>query len=223
MCLISFATLRYFFFAILLAYLRLKVLIIVVLTASLALVLFLATPLLTAIKKRKVEKEEYQETLVEGGIEETRPSRDLTEKEKTELTRLYRESKLIGENLVLIVIAFILIDLVLISLFLLNIPFLLFAIILEGTAISLGLKERSRYLDLRSPAFRVQGKAIKEKISGKRRDYYYLTIRKIKFSEENYKDLSNFYFTINDQDEVAVEYSPRTKHVWKMYKTQDLK
>lgn len=93
---------------------------------------------------------------------------------------------------------------------------------MQGAVLSLGYKEQARYQDLRAPIFRVQGEIIKEKIRGRHSTKYYITVRRIKFSEEQYFSLSKVFDEFHDGDEVAVEYSPYTKHVWKLYKTPDL-
>ena len=76
---------------------------------------------------------------------------------------------------------------------------------------------------MRSPVYKVQGRAIKERVMTKNRTYYYITVRKIKFSDLDYIEMVDFFDAIKDKDEIAVEYSPRTKHVWRMYETEDLK
>jgi len=183
-------------------------------------------------KKRKFEKEEWEENLREGGIEEPHTFRNLSPEEEQSLHDLYRTSKMIMDNGILLILVFGLFD-ILGMFWILNssreaLNDIIFPVYTIGFLIQIALagvaaKEMPRYLDLRSPVFKVQGQVIKEKIKNRRSTDYYVTIRRIKFSEEDYPSLSQFFYEIQDGDEIAVEYSPRTKHVWKMYKTEDIK
>ncbi len=88
-------------------------------------------------------------------------------------------------------------------------------------------KKNDFYLDSRSPVFKVQGRAFKQVLyrGGDKKDknHILLKVRDQNFDENSSRDLEEFFSIIKDGDEVAIEYSPRTKHVWKMYKTEDLK
>ncbi len=130
------------------------------------------------LKLRKMEKSHYQESLKEGGVEEARIFRNLTEIERAYLVEI---SKARNKN--------------------------------------------DYYLDSRSPVFRVQGNVFKQIIptSKRGRRHLLLRVRNQGFTEKSSPDLEKFFDSIKEGDEIAVEYSPRTKHVWKIYKTQDLK
>ena len=205
--------------------------------------ILLATPLIiglpyiiTAYKKRKIEKEEWRESISEGGIEEPRPFRDLTEEEKKILEKKHRWSQLILNNLWWLIPLFIIVDIFLgINLFRYwsdyashrtgryITEFAAFVFFIQIYLGSLAAAEGIWYSDLRSPVFRVQGKVIKEKFVRRSGTDYYVTVRKIRFSDTDYPDLKGMFEYLQDGDEIAVEYSPRTKRVWKMYKTEDLK
>ena len=79
------------------------------------------------------------------------------------------------------------------------------------------------YLDSRSPVFRIQGSALSEVIfyqDGK--PHNALHIRGKTFAGDELEQVKNILSSIKEDKEYAVEYSPRTKHVWKIYKTEDI-
>lgn len=87
-------------------------------------------------------------------------------------------------------------------------------------------KKDDYYLDSRSPVFRVQGNVFRQvlytgKKTGKR--HLLLKVRNQSFNGAYNYEFENFFGSVKEGDEIAVEYSPRTKHVWKIYKTHDLK
>jgi hypothetical protein len=198
----------------------------------LSIILGIGPYIVQGYRKSIVAREEYLENLQEGGIEEPRPLRSLSKEEAVTLRSVHKRLQWIAGKISLLVILFIFIDVVfflaitwsvLSSIIGEVVMILVLVLIFEGWVIVEAFKERKRYLDLRSPVFKVQGKAIKGLTTGEERDNYYIIVRSIKFSDRNYGGMKNFYRSIKDEDEVAVEYSPRTKHVWKMNKTQDLK
>lgn len=180
--------------------------------------------------KKRIEKEERLESLYEGGIEEPHAFRELTHEEKEHLKRMYKNSLLVKEKFWLIIPIFLVIDGFILK-WLWNNEVLEEGMIhvagwtffLEGAVIIYGLKHWQRYLDLRSPVFKTQGKAIKQVVHGNNKTSYFITIRRLKFAKANLAKIEEFYNSIDDFDEIAVEYSPRTKQVWKIYKTEDLK
>jgi hypothetical protein len=92
-------------------------------------------------------------------------------------------------------------------------------IVIQLFLFGVAFKANRMYLDLRSPVFRVQGKAIKD-FRGK---YLSVTVRNLKFSKSYFNwDLENLSSRFKNGSEVAVEYSPRTRKVWKIYSTKDL-
>ncbi len=99
---------------------------------------------------------------------------------------------------------------------------ILVLVVIELSIIGVIRKESLQYLDLRSPVYRVQGKLIKEKHYRKRGVDYSVIVRQQKFSDKECPDLPSVFDKFETGDEVVVEYSPHTKHVWKMYKTQDI-
>src|SRR3989344_3109973 len=133
----------------------------------------------------QIEKEERLESLNEGGIEEPRIIRELTDKETEDVIQ----------------------------------PVYAFLLAVQLAIAGIAANETPIYRDLRSPVFRVQGKAIKEKIQRKGGYDYFVTVRRIKFSADNSPEIKDVFETFENEDEVAVEYSSHTKRVWKMYKT----
>ncbi len=213
-----------------------------------SLVGILSVLLWRLVQERRVSRiirEEREESLREGGIEEPRSLRELTSEEFRILHDIHQTSKKIVDNIWWLLLLFVIIDVAMIfalfqastNQYLINFfsitgdndfggavtAVFVFVVIIQGAIITTALQEVPRYLDLRSPVYRVQGRAIKEEVARRYGKDYYITVRRIKFSDQNYHLLQDFYSTIREEDEVAVEYSPRTKHVWKMYKTQDLK
>src|SRR3989344_4278386 len=176
----------------------------------------------------QIEKEERLESLNEGGIEEPRIIRELTDKEKEDLGRFHKTSKLIVDNIWWILTVMLAID----SLGVYWIfnsepkftedviqPVYAFLLAVQLAIAGIAANETPLYRDLRSPVFRVQGKAIKEKIQRKGGYDYFVTVRRIKFSADNSPEIKDVFETFENEDEVAVEYSSHTKRVWKMYKT----
>jgi len=99
------------------------------------------------------------------------------------------------------------------------------ALITIGISLELGVvgvafMEKDFYLDLRSPVFRAQGALIKN-FSDKKRGY--IIVRGLKFTS-NFGNEPLHFLTkdFKEGDEVAVEYSPRTKQIWKIEKTKDI-
>ncbi len=194
------------------------------------------------IRSKEIVKEERIETLQEGGIEEARILRDLTEAESRELTKLSRNFSRF-KNFPWAIIPFLLVIDVFLMITLppiikelidtnpLNLQesLILFfgplVIPLQAWIIQISLRERPSYLDLRSPVFGIQGRAQKA-TDGKKGDqpfYYYITVRNIIFSSQfNNDEVRKIFDSIQEGDEVVVEYSPRTKHVWKIYKAEDI-
>jgi hypothetical protein len=178
-------------------------------------------------KRRKIREEERAESLREGGIEEPRILRELTGEETAKLKGFHNTSKLVTDNLWWLLPGSIIVDL-LIFWFLYTYPemdedlrdvfFLPFAI--QFLLISLALKEVPRYLDLRSPVYRVQGKFLE---GGSTKSTFVFKVRGVKFKISHTSAAALFRREkLKEEDEVAVEYSPRTKHVWKIYKTPDI-
>lgn len=184
---------------------------------------------------KKVRLEERLESLEEGGVEEPHPLRDLTPKEKEILDKRYKAALSWRNKIWLLVPLFFTVDVLFykLSSFIIenapaSFPFspsitLLIIIFSQSILVLYGLSNWPYYLDSRSPVFRVQGKALKHLVEGSHSNLHYITIRDITFYPIDYPNFVDFFNSINDIDEVVVEYSPRTKQVWKMYKTEDLK
>ena len=134
----------------------------------------------TKSRLKEISKDENLETLLEGGVEEKRIHRELTDTEKSLLERFFRESG-----------------------------------------------DKKFDLDRRASVFRIQGritKAIKEARQG---DFVELIpqvfVRGLKITPENYPPLLAIEKDFENDDEVVAEFSPHSKHVWNLYKTEDLK
>lgn len=182
----------------------------------------------TFYRKKEIQIDERNESLKEGGSKESHPFRDLSDVERKQIFTMYKNAEWFRNKFWFLIPLFLFIDVLFVYGFITGLISLsdkidsfFFLIIIEVLLILYGLSYWKKYLDLRSPVFRVQGKAIKEKVSGERDVSYYLTIRNIRFSEKNYDELRTFFDSINDEEEVVVEYSPRTKHIWKIYKDKE--
>jgi hypothetical protein len=82
-------------------------------------------------------------------------------------------------------------------------------------------KDRNFDLDLRSPVFIIQGKLRRtDVISDIHHEKEAWGVRDLVIRVENYPELLKE--DLNEGEEVKVEYSPFTKHVWKIYKTEDI-
>lgn len=190
-------------------------------------------------RRKRVREEEKKESMSEGGIEEPHAIRELTEQEKEELNRLVQNSKGFQSSVwfqgtlalaILIVFYFALKNYFgLFSRsffwFMSLLPFVLGATVLlvfaSVRAISNYFKRDDPYYDLRAPVFRVQGRLIKEESMFGERKIANFIVRGIKISNQDLIKASHRLF--KDGDEVVIEYSPRTGHVWKFHKTEDLK
>lgn len=195
------------------------------------LVAYFLPDILFEIKKRKIEREEWKESIHEGGVEEPRPLRSLLPEEKKELEDSHRNLKRVVDNGWWLFFFFGTFDVAGIFLILrfgleftkdVVAPAYSIAFIIQFFLVGLAVKERPTYLDLRSPVFRVQGQIIKEKIQGRYGPRFYITVRRIKFSESNASELPRLFDNLIDGNEIAVEYSPRTKRVWKIFKFASL-
>lgn len=141
---------------------------------SLVLVTFFGGVILRYRRLNKMRRESYEESLDEGGIEEGKPLRNLTESEKNYLVML---------------------------------------------------KTDNAYIDSRSPVFKVQGKALVDRLLKRKEDkriYYTLNIRGYTFGGDQLNGVLADLPQAKIWPETAVEYSPRTKHVWKIYKVEDI-
>lgn len=189
-------------------------------------------------KKRKIIQEiELKESLNEGGLEEPTSYRDLLPSEKVTLEKIIKEQNKLINNVWLRLM-------LLIGLFILAFRFhiylldskniiwiiyypvmFVFEIILlfytAKTVISYFLKQNI-YHDLRVQVFKAAGKLIKEKTSYIGAKKYTIIVRGVEFSHDSLVDVIEAVEQLGDGDQVAIEYSPSTKHVWKIYKTEDL-
>lgn len=83
--------------------------------------------------------------------------------------------------------------------------------------ISLIFSEGRIYNDLRSPVFVVRGELIKVlKERRKRRDLKVFVVRGVHFNSDENMDVGYYWDKWTDGDRVYIEYSPFTKHIWKI-------
>jgi hypothetical protein len=196
-------------------------------------------------KDKRMAKEDREESLKEGGVEEPRILRELNPSEKSELTKLSKNFLKYKHLLWILAPLFLIADIYLIY----TLPPIVresisstvmnpistdnFLLLFFGSVIiplqlwflQISLREYPSTLDLRSPVFGVQGRAVKttDGNKGNQPMYYYLTVRGVRFTSQFNNDLVRETFdSFEEGNEVAVEYSPRTKHVWKIYKTEDI-
>ena len=182
--------------------------------------------------RQKISRQEYEESLAEGGIEEPRLFRGLTEQEKNFLEKNFRFSLTLRNNFWWVVSGSLIAD----FLFLYTLykfifenkageffvwSVLLFTILasLQISIVTIALKVTDRYYDLRAPVFKVQGKAV---LSKTQKESFCIRVRGVFFNSAEQPDLSSALENIDLAEEIPVEYSPRTKHVWKIYKTEDI-
>lgn len=187
------------------------------LTFIVFLLIALASEIVFHFKKRRVDREERREDVMNSGIERPQPFRPLSGGEKQVLGRKDKFPRWVLHNRFWIIAAFIIMDLVLLATDVFA-PFIIFALAIEIYLLFKAHLATEYSLDFVSPIFRVQGQALKKIIKSRYSTYYYLTVREVTFSNKEYPQLPNFLFHINEEQEVSVEYSPHTKHVWKMYK-----
>lgn len=180
-------------------------------------------------EKKRIAKEERLESIQNGGIDEPRPFRELTTSEKMKMLVMFKNSQRIRDNFWILIPIITIFDVYFlfeiitgkIDIAKLNFENVFYIVAIEIILIAYGLDYWSRYLDLRNPVFRVKGKAIKEIVRGEHATFHYITVKNLKFSDFDYNNFPAFFDSIEDKDEVIAEYSPRTKHVWKMYKAKD--
>jgi len=197
-------------------------------TSQLFWFLFFAIPIflisvflkiLQQYRKKKIERQERSESLTEGGVEEAKPYRELRDEEKKELENLVKNSARIKNNAWWLLPLFLLVDLLLawwlktaldlgafdvgdfnkrILIYSIVAPLFVF---IQLYLIRLYCSEKDRYLDLRSPVFRVQGQAIKEETQRSQGHNVYgpqtfITVRRITFSNVDFPDMADFFETI---------------------------
>lgn len=82
--------------------------------------------------------------------------------------------------------------------------------------------DNNAYIDSQSPVFKIQGAAFVEELystkhqGGQTNHHYALHLRKMTFTGD---DIDNFNgITGFNGKEIVVEYSPKTKHIWKISK-----
>lgn len=187
-------------------------------------------------KRSYIAQEERAESVNDGALEEPQVFRNLNQEEELEFETIVNSASRIRRNRVWLAILFLLMDYVYALIFRYtfdlqktNFPsfsIFFFFVLLIGFVLTIFQlvtleeyhKENDYYLDLRSPVFKVQGKLIKEVLDEKR---HLLIVRGLKFSARELYSIKEDHH-LKEGDEIAVEYSPRTKHVWKIYKTEDI-
>lgn len=186
-----------------------------------SLFLLVATiPTYRYLEHQKIAKLHKAETLANGAEDEPRIVRSLTPEEELILKDKIRQSQHLYDSLWLIIIVAGTIDAAFVWFVIEYQAFaasfqIIGAFIFAQVALVLKvLQSQNLYLDLRSPVFRVAGYAIKEKQQSKQGTHYYLYVRTIKFSEQDFPQLEKVFDEIRDKGKIEVEYSPRTKYVW---------
>lgn len=173
-------------------------------------------------ERKMIEAEDLREDIANGGMDEPQSIRDLSQNERTILTNNYRHAKLVYDKLWIIIPLSIFIDIfmgyTLVKGYFESSLIKLYALVAFGeiSLISFGLKDKNIYLDLESPVLRIVGEAIKEEVHSRNGTYYYITVRKIKFSDSNYPDLRRIFESIIEGERIEIQYSPRTKRVWSL-------
>jgi len=183
--------------------------------------------------RKRIIGEEREESLREGGIEEARIFRELSKEETGVMGLWQKRSRRIVNNAWWLITVFGILDAVGVF-WVLNstyeyvedviLPVYSVPLVLQFLLFYTASLEWPRYQDLRSPVFRVQGKLIKEEHLSKKGDIYKYTIfvRGKKFSSYGLGDVTSVVHGLHNGEEVAVEYSPHTRNIWKIYKTPDI-
>lgn len=87
--------------------------------------------------------------------------------------------------------------------------------------------DKKYYLDSRSPVFSISGRLTKNKTRPMNPELFrpepYFFVRGIKITPDRNSLIKLHDQEFREDEEVTVEFSPRSKYVWKMYKTEDLK
>lgn len=172
-------------------------------------------------KEQKINKLHKTENLINGAEDEPRYVRQLTQEEELILQDKIKNAQFLHQSLWFIVVLCGILDAIMIWFIIEYKPFIEQAIqfvvpIFIGEAIlfTKAARHENLYLDLRSPVFRIAGHVIKEQSKGKNRTRYYLDVRDIEFSDEEFPELAKIFDKIHNNDRMEIEYSPRTKYVW---------
>lgn len=182
------------------------------------------------IIRERLKKREFKDSVNEGAEDEPRAIRELTADEQKILFSKRRWSGIVLNHIWWLAILFSVFDIILILKLIDKFAFLgdpilvsTFAIVLavQWVIISVALAESKHYFDLRSPVYRVQGKVLLGLLLPQSSKS--IEIRGVKFDIASISGLvdkiQGGYF--KNGDEVVVEYSPRTKHVWKLNKAEN--
>lgn len=78
--------------------------------------------------------------------------------------------------------------------------------------------ERRIYSDLRSPVFTVSGELIKVEKRRKKKNKKIFVIRGLEFDNDENSDVAHYWDKWFDGDKLHIEYSPFTRHIWKIEK-----
>lgn len=189
-------------------------------------------------KKRKLIREaELKESSNEGGLEEPTAYRDLLPNEKVTLETIIKDqNKLINNGwlrLILLIGFSILAFRFHIYLadsknqiWIIYYPAMfVFEVVLFFYVVNTVIKyfqKQNIYHDLRVQVIKAAGKLIKEETSYKREKKYTIIVRGVEFPHDSLVDVREVVEHLSDGEHVAIEYSPSTKHVWNIYKTEDI-
>lgn len=94
-----------------------------------------------------------------------------------------------------------------------------YPVLILGVQILAVFAEQRMYFDLRSPVFAVKGELIKYIVNkGKRGPQKVFVIRGVEFNIKENRDVEYYWNRWSDGDNIVVEYSPKTRHIWKIEK-----
>lgn len=80
------------------------------------------------------------------------------------------------------------------------------------------VRENNLYKDLRAPVFGVRGELLKREVRSKRVTLNYFVVRGLEFSDVENPQIDIYWNDWNEGDTINVEYSPFSKHIWKIEK-----
>ena len=185
--------------------------------------------ILYALQRKRQGRKDFKENIEKSAVREPQVLRELRGDERDSLAVNHKlavkyiqtNPVIIPANLLLIAIIFIVglqNNLLHETVFLLVLYILTSVLALQ---VRYTLRERKIYSDLRSPVFKVEGELLKRfkgtgsKGKSPKRSF---TIRGVQFNNDENQLIDENWEKWSDGDTVSVEYSPFTKHIWKIEK-----
>lgn len=180
------------------------------------------------VRRARIQrKREFKENIESGALGEPRAIRELT-KEESAILRRYQTGVYVWTRNNYVSTIIFLFPLLLLFLgfkfdLFVNVGYLLIlGIILSILAFFVvwAFKEEKLYKDTISPVFGISGVLVKRSLISNRGDVYTgaFVIRGIKFESDENPQVEGLWDSLKDGDRLSIEYSPFTKHIWKIEK-----